>query len=118
MKITELENEAMLDALANVIEDAAIIFSNEKVVSVANKGGSKLEVVTAILRNCKKEILSVLAAWNCTPVKDFKCNLLSLMSGTMELLKTPEVMDFFIFAGLIEKPSGSVTENTEETVET
>lgn len=113
MKITELENEAMLDALANVIDDAATIFSNEKVVKVKEKGGSDLEIVTSILRNCKKEILSVLATWNCTPVKDFKCNLLTLAAGTMELIKTPEVMDFFYFAGWMKKPSGSVTENTE-----
>ena len=115
MKITELENEKMLTALADVIEPAAEIFSNEKVQKEIANDSNKLKIVSTILRNCQKEIIEVLAVWNCTPVKEFKCSLLTLMSGTMELLKIPEVMDFFIFAGLIEEPSGSVTENTEET---
>lgn len=114
MKITDLENDAMLDALADVIEPASEIFTNEKVVKIAKNGGSKLEIITAILRNCKKEIKEVLAVWNCTPVDEYKFTMISLMTGTMELLKIPAIMDFFYFVGLIDKPSGSATENTEE----
>lgn len=118
MKITELENEAMLDALADLIEPASKIFTNEKVVEVSKSGGSKLKIMHSILKNCQAEIIEVLAVWNCTPVNEFKCNLVSLMNGTMELLKIPAIMDFFYFVGLTAKPSGSAMESTEETEET
>lgn len=114
MKITELKDEEMFEALADLIEPAGAVFGNEK-IKEAIKAKKPAPIIGAIaLRSCKKELKELLAAFNCTPVEEYHCTLISILKDLNELIEIPEVSDFFTSVLPTEKQSGSVTENIAE----
>ena len=82
MKITEFENEEALDLLADVMDPISVICADEEVKNCK----SKLKAVQIILKKYKKEIITVLARMNNTPVSEYKCNLITITRDLMELL--------------------------------
>lgn len=114
MKLLELENEEMLDALVEAIEPAERVFQNEKVVDVISQKKSKLTIAKVIIKNCKSDIIDLLAAMDCTPRNEFKCTLPKVLNGTMEILSNKEIIDFFMQVASIKKVFTDVMENIEE----
>lgn len=114
MKLLELENEEMLDALVEVIEPAEKVFQNENVVNSIKSGASKLATTKVILKNCKPEMLDFLAAMDCTPRAEYKCTLPALLKGTLEILSNSDIIDFFMSLAAIKTAFSAATENTEE----
>ncbi len=121
MKVTDFKDEAALDLLAEIIEPASVIFSDDKVKAVLkeaqDKGGSRAKAVAEILKLHKKEIIEIMAALDGVPVKDFHCNILTLPKKLLEILNDEELMDFFASQAeelTLSASSGLHTENTEE----
>lgn len=114
MKLLELENEEMLDALIDAIDPAEKIFQNEEVLSSIQSGKSKLNTTKVILKNCKEELLDLLAVMDCTPREEYKCTLPGLLKATVEILSNRDVIDFFMSLAAIKTAFSAATENTEE----
>ena len=114
MKLTDYKDEEALDLLANLIEPASEILSDEEVRKASEEGKNARAVALAI-KNHKESVMAVLAAIDGVPVEEFHCNVLTLPLKLIELLNDPNVGQLFTFAGQTEeeKPSGSLTENIE-----
>ena len=114
MKFFELENEALLDSLADTIEPMETIFTTPKVAKLW-KEKKRAKAIVIILREFKKETIQILAALNGTPINEFKCDFLSLANGVKEILDNKEIMVFFTSLIQTLHSFGSVMENLEET---
>lgn len=118
MKLSEFKNEKAIDVLADILEPVQRIITNDKVQKLVNGEYTYIELAKTILKNCKSDIILILAILNDTPVNEYECSFFSILQDLIELLKTPEILDFFKLQGLEMKSSGSATENTEETDKT
>lgn len=114
MKLSDYKDEEALDLLAELIEPAAEIMSDQDVLEAA-KNDNKLRAVSIAIKKHKKAILSVLAALDGVPAENYHCNVFSLPAKLVELFNDPDIGQLFSFAGQTEEQatSGSPTENTE-----
>lgn len=119
MKLEQFKNEKALEFLVDILEPTEKIFKNEKVLELVSKGGySPYEFARVLIKTSKKEIIEILAIANDTPVDDFECDVVSIISDVLELLRFPGIQDFFRLQGQTVIASGSATESTVGTEET
>lgn len=113
-KLSEYENEEALDILADLIEPAVKIFSDEE-FSSAWQGGNRILAVQTAIKNHKVEVIDVLAILEGVPRSEYKCNLVTLPARILEILNDPDLVDFFgqQSQNPIEAFSGSATVSTE-----
>ena len=110
MKISDFKGDDALDFMAEIIEPASKIINDPKTKELRS---NKIEVAKHILKNHKKETLSIYELLyqdkgeNATPV--------DLLKMVMDILTDQELLDLFIAQGQNEEQtsSGSATENTE-----
>lgn len=116
MKISDYENEAALDLLADIIEPAGEILA-DKEVKTAFESKNNFKAVSVMIRNHKKEVIEILARLDNTPVSEYKCNIFTLPIKLMEILNDKNLTSFFISQAQTKENnvSGSVTEITGET---
>ena len=93
-KLSEIKGEEALDVLAEIIEPAAQIFTDEN-VKEALKSGSRIKATKIILKDHKKAILTLMAALEETPVEEYKPTLLALPALIIEVLNDPELKSLF-----------------------
>ena len=93
-KLSEIKGEEALDVLAEIIEPAAQIFTDEN-VKEALKSGSRIKAAKIILKDHKKAILTLMAALEETPVEEYKPTLLALPALIIEILNDPELNSLF-----------------------
>ena len=116
MRLSDFENEKALDLLANIIEPATEIMSDEGIAKKYRSGQPKLLIVKDILRNHKKQAMEIIAAMHGVDVEHLKVNPISLAKDILEILNDPELQAVFTLQSQTEAAmySGSVTENIEE----
>ena len=114
MKLSEYKNEEALDLLAEIIEPCAKIMADKQLQKLI-KGKSKLDIVKAIIKSHKSEIIEILATLDGVPVNEYQCNVFTLPLKIIELLNDEELISFFTSQGLMEGsiPSIAPTANTE-----
>lgn len=112
MRLSDYQDEAALDLLADLIEPASEILGDEAVKEAAVSGKTWRAVAVAI-KNHKKSVLRVLAALDGVPAKEYHCNVMTLPAKLVELFDDPDIAQLFTFAGQKEEqpPFGSPTEN-------
>lgn len=115
MKLSDYKDEKALDLLADIIEPAAEIMSDQEVIETA-KGENMARTASVILKRHKKAVIAVLAALDGVPVEEYHCNVFSLPAKLLELFNDPDIAQLFSFAGQTEDEtsSGSRMESTEE----
>ena len=94
-KLSEIKGEEALDVLAEIIEPAAEIFTDEAVKKALTEGKNKLEAVKVVLKNHKKAVIAVMAALEGVAVKEYQPPLLALPTMLMEVLNDPELQKLF-----------------------
>lgn len=94
MKLTEIKNEAALDALAELINPITEL-SKDTALVAAMKEKKILEATKMMLKDHKPEVLQIFAILDGTPVEEYECNLLTLPSKLIEILSDDEVMRLF-----------------------
>jgi len=116
MKITDFENEDALDLIADLITPATEIFSDDKVRDMARANGDKMAIAQHILKNHKSAIIEIFARMNNTPVKDYKCNAITLMRDLLDILNDKDLLAVFTSAEQKKENTsfGSATESTKE----
>lgn len=115
MKITEIENEEALDLLADLIDPASEIFTDEEVREEARNGKNKLKLVKLILKKHKTAIIQILARLDGKQVNEYHANLILMTKQLLEILNDKELLEVFISQGqkMDSTSSGSATENIE-----
>lgn len=93
-KLSEIKGEEALDVLAEIIEPAAEIFTDEN-VKKALKSESRIKAAKIILKDHKKAILALMAALEETPVEEYKPTLLALPALILGVLNDPELQSLF-----------------------
>ena len=93
-KLSEIKGEEALDVLAEIIEPAAEIFTDEN-VKKALKSESRIKAAKIILKDHKKAILALMAALEETPVEEYKPTLLALPALIIGVLNDPELQNLF-----------------------
>lgn len=128
MKLSDVRGERVFDVIADIIDPIANIAGDEVAAELFKrkrvpKGTSVRqfmmqrvkESVPTLLREHKRDVLTVLAAINGTSVEEYSegLTLVSLLKDCTELL-TDDVFTTLFISAETGKPSGSATVNTGE----
>ena len=114
MKLSELKNEAALDALAEMIEPAVEIMSDKEFV-VQARGNNMVQAVKVAIKKHKKAIIALLAATEGKKPEEYEVSLVTLPVKLLELFNDEEVVNLFQLQGQMteKKFSGSAMESIE-----
>ncbi len=114
MSISKLEGDAALDALADLIEPAAVTFGDPQMRALI-ESGQKIEAIKYAIKEHKREVTEILAVLEGKDPAKYKPRLLTLPIKLMEIINDDEIQTlFFSQASQTEiANSGSTTENTE-----
>lgn len=99
MKLSEIKGEQAIDALAELIEPAAMIFADEDIKNSAKAGEPKLILVKKILKGHKAEVIKILAILDGEDPAEYEPNLLTLPAKLLEILNDPELTSLFTSQG-------------------
>lgn len=115
MKYKEFEGEKALDVLADLIEPAAEIMSDQNVAKQA-RAGNRIAAVKAAIKDHKQSVIYMLAVLNDEDPKTYKPKLLTLPVMLLEILNDPDIASLFTSASQNEDgtASGSALVNTGE----
>ena len=120
-RLSEFEDEKALDLLTVISEPIVEIMSDESFQKAfqAGSGQKIVDVVNLIIKEHKKAVISILAAFNDVPVEEYHYNLVTLIKDVLYVFSDPLLTDFFPMQGqnTLNSVFGSATENTEEGVQ-
>lgn len=116
MRLSDFEEERALDLLADLIEPAAEIMNDQKVVGIVRSGKPVLYAVKEILKSHKEAAMQIVAAIHGTTPDKVKFNVLTLAKDILELMNDPELLQVFTYQSQTDQEisSGSAMENTED----
>jgi len=116
MRLSDFENEDALDLLADIIEPASEIMTDQKIVSIFRSGKPVIFAVAEILRNHKKSAIEIVAAMHRQSPDKVRFNAITLASDVLEIMNDPQLQQVFSLQGQNEEhtSSGSATENTKD----
>lgn len=91
MKLSEIKGEAAIEALADIIEPASVIFSDPEIQKLAVKNGSKMPVVKKLLKSYKKEVTEILTILD----GGQEPNVLTVPVKLLEVFNDKELQELF-----------------------
>lgn len=116
MKLSEIRDDAALDAIADILEPFSELATDEEFTSLI-KSGQKLKAAITGIKNHKKAIIDILAVLNGESPEDFHFSLISLPVMVMNVINEIESEEdlklLFLSADVTETSSTSALENTE-----
>lgn len=95
MKLSEIKGEQALDVIADILEPIAEITADEEFVKLSKSGAQRAKVVAYVVRNHKKEVISIMASLELKKPEELEINLLTLPKKLMELFDDEELMSLF-----------------------
>lgn len=110
-KLSEIRGEDALDVLADIIEPVSKIFEDENFVAYA-KAGNRLMLTQNVLREHKREILTVLAILEDVQPDKYNPSVIEIPALVINLFNDPDLISLFQLAAP-SAFSGSATESTE-----
>lgn len=116
MKLSEIKGEDAIVALAELIDPATEITSDEEIKSVYKQDGKKLtDVVKLLLKKHPKAVIQIIAILNKEDPETFEPSILELPKMVLDIMQDEALMSVFHLQGLKLEGElfGSVTENTE-----
>ena len=116
ISLSKFENEDAIDLLAEIIEPASLILSDEEFSKKWTSGQPVIFAVKYALKNHKKEVVQIISALHGENPETYRFNLLTLTADLILLLNDPYLKEVFISQAQNEtnEDSGSVMVNTEE----
>lgn len=114
MKLSEIKGEQALDVLADMLEPAARIISDDE-IEKAYKSGQRLKAVRIAIKNHKRDVIEILAATEGEDPNTYEPNVLSIPIKLLEILNDPDVMGLFLSQEQTTDEISSIpaTESTE-----
>lgn len=94
-KLSEIKGEEALDVLAEIIEPAAEIFTDENVKNALKAENNKAKAAKIILKGHNKAVLTLMAALEGVPVEEYQPTLFALPSLILGVLNDPELNSLF-----------------------
>ncbi len=94
-KLSEIKGEEALDVLAEIIEPAAEIFTDENVKNALKAENNKAKAAKIILKDHNKAVLTLMAALEAVPVEEYQPTLFALPSLILGILNDPELNSLF-----------------------
>lgn len=117
MKLSEYKNEDALELLGDIFEPLSDIMNDDAFKELIRTERSKLKVVQYLLQKKAKSIIQILARLDGVPVEQYNKNIVQMTTDLLDMVNDKELVDFFDSQSqTLTTPSGSATENTEETV--
>ena len=113
MKLSEITGEKAIDVLADILEPASEIVSDNE-VTAHYQAGDMLKAIRAALKNHTKAVVEILAYTEGESPETYKPNVLSLPAKLLEILTDPAIVDLFQLQSQESRTSsGSAMVNTE-----
>ena len=109
MKLSEIRGEKAIELLGDILIPATEIMADPKISSAVESGKPKLTIVTNILKNHPKSILTILALLNQEDPETYNPSLLALPKMVMDILEDEELMDLFRSQGQLKEDESSVS---------
>lgn len=94
MSLSKLEGDAALDALADLIEPAAVTFGDPQMGALV-RSGQMLEAIKYAIRNHKREVTEILAILDGKDPATYKPRLLTAPIKLLEILNDSEIQTLF-----------------------
>lgn len=94
-KLSEIKGEEALDVLAEIIEPAAEIFTDENVKNALKVENNKAKAAKIILKDHNKAVLTLMAALEGVPIEKYQPTLFALPSLILGVLNDPELNSLF-----------------------
>ena len=94
-KLSEIKGEEALDVLAEIIEPAAEIFTDENVKNALKVENNKAKAAKIILKDHNKAVLTLMAALEGVPAEEYQPTLFALPSLILGVLNDPELQSLF-----------------------
>ena len=94
-KLSEIKGKEALDVLAEIIEPAAEIFTDENVKNALKAENNKAKAAKIILKDHNKAVLTLMAALEGVPVEEYQPTLFALPSLILGILNDPELNSLF-----------------------
>lgn len=117
MKLSEYKNEDALELLGDILEPLSDIMNDEDFKILIKTEKNKMKVVQYLLQKKGKSIIQILARLDGVPVEQYNKNIVQMANDLLDIVNDKELTDFFdLQSQSLIIPSGSATENTEETV--
>ena len=115
MKLTDIKNEAAIDALADILDPISEIVTDKEFIALSRNNAPRLKLVKSALKNHKKAVIEILAILDGADPKEYEVNIITLPMKVVELLNEPMVASLFQSQGQMtqKESSGSAMENTE-----
>ena len=116
ISLSKFENEDAIDLLAEIIEPASLILSDEEFSRKWTSGQPVILAVKYALKNHKKEVVQIISALHGENPETYRFNLLTLTADLILLLNDSYLKEVFTLQAQNEtnENSGSVTVSTEE----
>ena len=109
MKLSEIRGEKAIELLGDILIPTTEIMADPKISSAVESGKPKLTIVTNILKNHPKSILTILALLNQEDPETYNPSLLALPKMVMDILEDEELMDLFHSQGQLKEDESSVS---------
>ncbi len=117
MKLSEYKNEDALELLGDILEPLSDIMNDDEFKALIKGETNKMKLVQYLLQKKGKSIIQILARLDGVPVEQYNKNIVQMANDLLDLVNDKELTDFFASQSQsLIIPSGSATENTEETV--
>jgi hypothetical protein len=94
-KLSEIKGEEAFDVLAEIIEPAAEIFTDEAVKEALTQGKNKLKAVKVVLKEHKQATIAVMAALEGIPAEEYEPSLFALPAMLLEVINDPDLQKLF-----------------------
>lgn len=94
-KLSEIKGKEALDVLAEIIEPAAEIFTDENVKNALKVENNKAKAAKIILKDHNKAVLTLMAELEGVPVEEYQPTLFALPSLILGVLNDPELNSLF-----------------------
>ena len=116
ISLSKFENEDAIDLLAEIMEPASLILSDEEFSRKWTSGQPVILAVKYALKNHKKEVVQIISALHGENPETYRFNLLTLTADLILLLNDSYLKEVFTLQAQNEtnENSGSVTVSTEE----
>ena len=98
MKLSDLKDEAALDALADLIEPSSEIMTDKEVVALF-KSGQRTKAISKAIKNHKKAVITILAISEGENPEEYQPSVLSLPAKLLEIFNDKEMLDLFRLQG-------------------
>lgn len=115
-RLKDIKGERALDIMADILDPVTEIFADEQVAKMYRAGVNRIKLVQYVIKEYKKQVITILALLEDEDPKTYEVNLLTLPIKVAEVINDPDLNLLFTLQGQeAQTLSGSATENTEET---